>query len=990
MAEQADAIVVGAGLAGLVAAAELADAGKRVIVVEQEGENSVGGQAFWSLGGLFFVDSPEQRRLRIRDSRELALQDWMGSAGFDRDEDFWPRRVAEAYVDFAAGEMRPWLHQMGMRWFPVVGWAERGGSFADGHGNSVPRFHITWGTGPGVVEPFERRVREHVASGRVALKFRHRVNRIAKSKGAVAGVAGDVLEPSAVERGQKSGREVVGDFELSAPVVIVASGGIGGNLDLVRKNWPVERLGPAPKTMVCGVPHHVDGRMIGITKKAGGATINTDRMWHYTEGVKNWAPIWPAHGIRILPGPSSMWFDATGNRLPAPCLPGFDTLATLKHILATGHEYSWFVLTQKIIEKEFALSGSEQNPDFTSKKWREVLKSRRGAGAPPPVEAFKEKGEDFVVKDNLADLVAGMNALTGKALIDHDRLKAQIVARDRELDNPFSKDAQITAIHGARRYLGDRLIRTARPHKMLDPKNGPLIAVRLNILTRKTLGGIHTNLDSQVLDAAGEPVPGLFAAGRGGRLRRWRLPRLQRAGGNVPRRLHLFGPQRREGGGTMSVEPKVAVVGAGPAGLATARALGAAGIDYTVFERHSDVGGLWDPENPGSPVYDSAHFISSKTMSGFAGFPMPDDYPDYPSNRQILAYIRAFADHAGLRDKIRFNTEVSAAERTDEGWRLQLGDGTTEEFTHLVAAPGTNWQPRVPELPGKFDGEVIHSVEYRGGSQLRGRRVLVVGAGNSGCDIACDAARHADAAFISLRRGYHFIPKHIFGKPSDVFAEEGPHLPLWVTQRVFGAMLRVIVGDLTKLGLPKPDHKLFESHPILNDQLLHHLRHGDIRAKGDVERLDGDGVVFRDGSRETVDLVILATGYDWPIPFVDHAVLEWEGGRPVLWMNVFAPEDPRLFVAGFVETNGGAYSFFDDQAGLIAQAIRQEVENEAAHRRFREHMTQMPDLSGGIRFVASDRHLHYADAETYRRAIKQVRKTQGWTHPAKSDRPDGD
>ena len=513
MAERTDAVVVGGGLAGLVAAAELADAGRRVTIVEQEGENSLGGQAFWSLGGLFFVNSPEQRRLGIRDSRDLALQDWLGSAQFDRAEDFWPRRCAEAYIDFAAGEMRPWLHAQGMRWFPVVGWAERGGALADGHGNSVPRFHLTWGTGPGVVEPFERRARAHVETGRIALKCRHRVSRIVMANGRAAGVAGEVLAPSTVERGQRSSRDVIGDFEIEAGAVLVTSGGIGGNHDLVRANWPIARLGPPPNFMVAGVPHHVDGRMIAITKAAGGAAINEDRMWHYTEGLRNFAPIWPNHGIRILPGPSSLWFDATGARLEAPCLPGFDTLATLKRILATGYDYSWFVLTQAIIKKEFALSGSEQNPDMTGKDWRAVLKSRRGAGAPPPVEAFKKHGADFVVRDNLRDLIAGMNALTGDGLIDHDRLHAQIVARDREIDNGFSKDAQVTAIRGARKYIGDRLIRTAKPHKILDPANGPLIAVRLNILTRKSLGGLHTNLDGQVLDAASNVVPGLYAAG---------------------------------------------------------------------------------------------------------------------------------------------------------------------------------------------------------------------------------------------------------------------------------------------------------------------------------------------------------------------------------------------------------------------------------------------------------------------------------------------
>ncbi|MEO5323938.1 FAD-binding dehydrogenase [Mesorhizobium sp. CC13] len=513
MAEQADAIVVGGGIAGLVAAAELADRGRRVVILEQEGANSLGGQAFWSLGGLFFIDSPEQRRMRIRDSRELALQDWLGSAQFDRPEDFWPRKVAEAFIDFAAGEMRPWLHAQGMRWFPVVGWAERGGALAHGHGNSVPRFHVTWGTGSGVIEPFLRRVRDHEAAGRIALRFRHQASRLVKINGAVTGVAGEILEPSTVERGQRSSRAVTGDFEVQAGAVIVTSGGIGGNHDLVRKAWPVDRLGPPPGKMVAGVPHHVDGRMIAITEAAGGTVINRDRMWHYTEGLTNWSPIWPNHGIRILPGPSSMWFDALGERLEAPFLPGFDTLGTLRRILSTGHDYSWFVLTQKIIKKEFALSGSEQNPDLTSKRWIEVLKSRRAKGAPPSVETFKQYGEDFVVRDSLPELVAGMNALVGSDLIDHDRLYAQIAARDREIDNPFSKDAQVTAIHGARKYLGDRLVRTARPHKILDPANGPLIAVRLNVLTRKTLGGLHTNLDGQVLDAAGEPVPGLYAAG---------------------------------------------------------------------------------------------------------------------------------------------------------------------------------------------------------------------------------------------------------------------------------------------------------------------------------------------------------------------------------------------------------------------------------------------------------------------------------------------
>ncbi len=510
----ADAIVIGGGLAGLSAAAELGDRGKRVIVLDQEPEHFLGGQAFWSLGGLFMVDTPEQRRMGIRDSHDLALRDWMGSAQFDRDEDNWPRKWAEAYVEFAAGEMRPWLHDMGLRWFPVVGWAERGGSYADGHGNSVPRFHITWGTGPGVLEHFIRRVHAHVDAGLIQLKFRHQVSHIIMQNGSAKGVSGEVLADDGIQRGGKTNRDEVGEFEVYAPSVIVTSGGIGGNFEMVRQNWPRDRLGEPPKDMVAGVPFHVDGRMIPISEKAGGHVINGDRMWHYTEGVRNWDPIWPAHGIRILPGPSSMWFDARGNRLQPPCLPGFDTLGTLKEILKTGYEYSWFVLTQKIIKKEFALSGSEQNPDFTSGSWKEVIRQRilSGTKATGPVEAFKEKGEDFVVANTLTELVSGMNQLGG-GLIDETHLRAQIEARDSQVDNPFSKDAQMMAILAARNYRGDKLIRTAKPHKFLDPSNGPLIAVKLHVLTRKTLGGLQTNLDSQMIGADGQVVPGLFAAG---------------------------------------------------------------------------------------------------------------------------------------------------------------------------------------------------------------------------------------------------------------------------------------------------------------------------------------------------------------------------------------------------------------------------------------------------------------------------------------------
>ncbi|SFQ66451.1 hypothetical protein SAMN05421670_3283 [Psychrobacillus psychrotolerans] len=508
-----DVIVVGAGLAGLVATAELADAGKKVLLLDQEPEASFGGQAWWSFGGLFLVDSPEQKRLGIQDSYELAWQDWLGTAGFDReeDQDYWALKWAEAYVRFATEEKRDWLHAQGVRFFPVVGWAERGGYLADGHGNSVPRFHIVWGTGPAIVKPFETRVRAAMSKGNVEYKPRHQVDELVMDNGKVIGVSGSLLTPSSAGRGEPSPRDVVGHFQYVAKYVMVTSGGIGANHELVRENWP-SRLGEPPKRMISGVPEHVDGRMLAITEKAGGRLVNKDRMWHYTEGIKNWNPIWPLHGIRILPGPSSIWLDATGQRFSAPNFPGFDTLGTLEAIQRTGYDYSWFILTEKIIEKEFALSGSEQNPDLTGKSIKQVLK-RILPGPTAPVKAFMENGEDFIVSNNLSDLVDGMNKITGDNLLNLEHIENQLLARDREMDNKFTKDLQVTALRGARNYIGDKLIRVASPHKLLDPKNGPLIAVRLNIVTRKTLGGLQTDLDGRVLNDKGLAVPGLYAAG---------------------------------------------------------------------------------------------------------------------------------------------------------------------------------------------------------------------------------------------------------------------------------------------------------------------------------------------------------------------------------------------------------------------------------------------------------------------------------------------
>ncbi|GAA4111968.1 FAD-binding dehydrogenase [Nocardioides fonticola] len=516
MSEHFDAIVVGAGLAGLVATHEAALGGKRVLVIDQENRANLGGQAFWSLGGLFFVDSPEQRRMGIKDSFDLAWQDWQGSAAFDRldDEDSWAKRWAEAYVGFAAGEKRAYLRALGLRSIPMVGWAERGDGSATGHGNSVPRFHLTWGTGPGVVDTFLPSVLDAESRGRVRFAFRHQVDELIVEGGAVVGVRGTVLEPSDAARGVKSSRTKVGAFEYRADAVVVSSGGIGHNHELIRRNWPTERVGPAPQHLISGVPAHVDGRMLAITEAAGGRIVNRDRMWAYTEGIHNWDPIWPDHAIRILPGPSSMWFDALGRRLRGMSgVPGADSIGAMKQILATGHDYSWFVLTQTIIEKEFALSGSEQNPDITGKDLKLLLQTRAAKGAPAPVEAFKQHGEDFVVADTLADLVAGMNKIARGPDLDLEEMERQIVARDRELENAFSKDVQLMTIANARRSRTDKIVRVAKPHRILDPEHGPLIGVRLNILSRKTLGGLQTDLDSRVIGQDGAAVPGLFAAG---------------------------------------------------------------------------------------------------------------------------------------------------------------------------------------------------------------------------------------------------------------------------------------------------------------------------------------------------------------------------------------------------------------------------------------------------------------------------------------------
>ena len=422
----------------------------------------------------------------------------------------------------------------------------------------------------------------------------------------------------------------------------------------------------------------------------------------------------------------------------------------------------------------------------------------------------------------------------------------------------------------------------------------------------------------------------------------------------------------------------VGVVGAGPAGLIMARRLGQTSAAFEVFERNSDVGGIWNIDAPGSPVYETAHFISSRTLSGFEGFPMPDHYPDYPNYRQLLDYIQAFADEFDLRGHVRFNTPVDRAALGSDGlWELHLGTGETRHCRYLVCANGVTWVPHHVSWPGQFNGEVRHSVTYRSPEEFAGKRVLVVGVGNSGADIACDASVSADQAFLSVRRGYHFIPKYIAGTPSDVFGQRGPSLPHWLEVRIFQLMLRMINGDLRRYGLPKPDHKLFESHPLMNTQILHYLGHGDCIAKPDVERLDGDHVVFADGSREQIDVVIAATGFQRLIPFLDEGLVEFDRGRPQLYLGIFARNRPNLAALGFVEFASAAYSHFEAMAELIAADATAPPGSPRAQAFQRLKANHHPDVRGGRRYIDTDRHADYVEVKAYRKILAKVRKQVG-------------
>ena len=423
---------------------------------------------------------------------------------------------------------------------------------------------------------------------------------------------------------------------------------------------------------------------------------------------------------------------------------------------------------------------------------------------------------------------------------------------------------------------------------------------------------------------------------------------------------------------------KVCIVGAGPSGLVAARQLRAAGIPFDIFEKHSGVSGIWDPHNEGSPIYRTAHFISSRYTSGFYGAPMPESFPDYPSWRNILDYLRNFAVEDGLHELITFNSTVqSAVLEADGTWSVTV-DGESRGYRALIAAPGVTWHANVPKLAGQetFTGEVRHSSSYFNPSEFTGKRVVVVGAGNSGVDIACDAAFAADAAFLSVRRGYRFIPKHLFGMPLDVFINEGGELPDGISVPEDPTELTdALMGDVTKLGLPKPDHRVLESHPIVNDQIIHYLRHGDIVAKPDIDRLEGDEVVFTDGSREQADLVLLATGYEYLMPFLDESLFEWRQGHPQLYLNTFNRTVDSLYVVGFIEFASAAYKRFEDMAQLIAMDLSLTGEQKAAFREMKR--THQPDLRGGHHYIDTPRHANYVEVHSYQHILAEVREKFG-------------
>lgn len=420
-------------------------------------------------------------------------------------------------------------------------------------------------------------------------------------------------------------------------------------------------------------------------------------------------------------------------------------------------------------------------------------------------------------------------------------------------------------------------------------------------------------------------------------------------------------------------------MGAGPSGLAAARNLQRHGLPFTGYELSGDVGGLWDIDAPRSTVYESAHLISSKSTTQFAEFPMADDVADYPSHRELKRYFGDFATRFGLREHYRFGTEVTRAEPVPAddprgGW-LVTSTGphgtTTKHHAGLVVANGTLSEPNVPTFRGTFDGEVMHTSAYKRAEVFAGKRVLIIGAGNSGCDIAVDAVHHALSVDMSVRRGYWFVPKYLFGRPSDTL-NQGKPLPPRIKQAVDSRVLRMFTGDPSRFGFPKPDHKIYESHPIVNSLVLHHLGHGDLSIKPDVDRFDGSDVVFADGSRAAYDLVVLATGYRLHYPFLDREHLSWTRWSPDLYLNIFSPAQRDLFVLGMVEASGLGWQGRYEQAELVASYLRARTDApEAAADLDRRVQGPAPDLTGGYKYLGLERMSYYVNKDAYRTAVRE-------------------
>ncbi len=431
---------------------------------------------------------------------------------------------------------------------------------------------------------------------------------------------------------------------------------------------------------------------------------------------------------------------------------------------------------------------------------------------------------------------------------------------------------------------------------------------------------------------------------------------------------------------TLDFTTKYCVIGAGASGITAAKNLLALNIPCDVIEREDNVGGNWYFGKPNSSVYQSTHLISSKTMSAYTDFPIPDDYPDYLNHEQVLAYLRDYARHFNLYEHITFNTSVTQVTRDDDGcWLIALDNGETRRYRGLIIANGHHWDPKYPQFEGEFNGESLHSADYKTPDIFTDKRVLVIGSGNSGCDIAVDAVHRASKVFHSIRRSYHYIPKYIFGIPTDVFNELSVKMrtPLFIRRTFSNLLVRLVLGKPQQYGLPKPDHKLLESHPTVNSQLLYHIGHGDIVHKPNIKSLDGNHVHFEDNTTEEIDIIVYATGFNITFPFIESKYLNTQNGKPRLFIHIFHPEYDNLFVAGLIQPDSGQFWIVDYQCQLIANFIRAQDTKPAKAAEFHEIKAgEQPDIRGGSK-LKTDRHYlevdHFRYKNILRRYIKSLR-----------------